>query len=296
MQNWRQKATQSQLWRAIKLAYARWVEVDGDQRAAAASYFLLLSLLPLTILVVTLGSLFIEREVATQSLVNLGNHRTVLTAEQERAAVEAIHGMLEARGTVSLAAFPLLLWGALKFLRILIRTTNRVWQSRPYEWWRLPLKSLGLLGITLNAVIIGILLPGWAQLVRSWLTTHLGFPQWAFGLVVHLIPWLVLFYWLLMIYRLAPSRPTAFSEIWLGALGATVLIWLGEQLFLFYVANFAQFNVLYGALGGIMAFLLWLYLSSCVGVFGVCFCAARAVVREQAGPHPESRRAPPQAA
>jgi YihY family inner membrane protein len=76
-----------------------------------------------------------------------------------------------------------------------------------------------------------------------------------------------------------PSWRTRFSEVWLGALAATGLIWLGERLFLVYAANFANFNVLYGALGGIVAFLLWLYLSGCVGVFGVCFCAAQAEVR-----------------
>ena len=188
----------------------------------------------------------------------------------------AIRGMLEARGKISLAAFALLIWGALKFLRALIRTTNRVWHSQTYNWWRLPLKSLGLLGITASAVLIGILLPGVARLVRPWLTTHLEFPQWTFALMFHLIPWLVLFYGLIMIYRLAPSRPTKFSEVWIGALAATVLIWIGELLFLVYAANFAHLNVLYGALGGIVAFLLWIYLSSCVCVFGVCFCAAQA--------------------
>lgn len=274
--------TQSQWWQAIKMAWSRWKEVDGDQRAAAFAYYLLLSMLPLITLLVSAGSLFVEREVATQALVMLGNRYTVLTADQERTAVETIHGMLEARGTISLAAFPLLIWGSLKFLRTLIRTTNRIWRSRSYNWLRLPLKSLGLLGITVSAVIIGILLPAVAQLVQTWLTTHLSFPQWAFGLLFHLIPWLVLFYGLLMIYRLAPSRPTTFSDVWLGALGATVLIRLGERLFLIYATNFAQYNVLYGALSGIVMFLLWLYLSSCVVVFGVCFCAGQAEVRRKA--------------
>jgi len=60
------------------------------------------------------------------------------------------------------------------------------------------------------------------------------------------------------------------------------LFWASELLFLVYAAHFVRFNLLYGALGGIMAFLLWLYLSSCVGVFGVCFCAAQAEVRVNA--------------
>jgi Ca2+-transporting ATPase len=274
-----QNVEQSNWWRTLKLAGARWAQEDGDQRAAAFAYYLLLSLLPLTLLVVAAGSLFVEREVATQAVVKLVNHYTPLTGEQERGAVATIRDWLNARGRISLAALPLLLWGALKFLRTLIRTTNRIWHAQTYNWWRLPLKSLGLLGITASAVLIGILLPAVAGLAGRWLATHLEFPHWAFALMFHLIPCLVLFYGLIMIYKLAPSRPTRFSEVWLGSLAATVLIWLGERLFLVYAANFAQFNVLYGALGGIVAFLLWLYLSSCVGVFGICFCAARAEVR-----------------
>ncbi|MBE0545125.1 MAG: YihY/virulence factor BrkB family protein [Verrucomicrobia bacterium] len=282
-----QHLKQSNWWRTIKLAGARWAQEDGDQRAAAFAYYLLLSLLPLTLLLVAAGSLFVEREVATQAVVKLVNHYTPLTGEQERETVATIRDWLNARGKISLAALPLLLWGAMKYLRTLIRTTNRIWQAQTYNWWRLPLKSLGLLGITASAVLIGIFLPGVARLVRDWLTTHLEFPQWAFALMFHLIPGLVLFYGLIMIYRLGPSRKTRFSEVWLGALAATGLIWLGERLFLAYATNLANFDVLYGSLGGIVAFLLWLYLSSCVGVFGICFCAAQAEVRGSANNHPE---------
>lgn len=279
MQTWLRNAKQSIWWCTIQRAWARWTEEDGDQRAAAFAYYLLLSLLPLTILLVTAGSLFVEREVATQAIVKWINQYTPLTSEQERTAVAGIREWLQARGKISLAALPLLLWGALKFLRTLIRTTNRIWQSQTYSWWRLPLKSLSLLGITASAVLIGILLPGFARLVQEWLNSYLAFPSWAFAVIFRLLPWLVLFYGLIMIYKLAPSRPTKFSEVWLGALGATVLIWIGELLFLVYAENFAHFNALYGALGGIAAFLLWVYLSGCIGVFGICICAAQADVR-----------------
>ena len=279
-------AKQSNWWRTIKCAWSRWVEEDGDQRAAAFAYYLLLSLLPLTILLVTLGTLFVDRDVTTQAIVKLVNHYTPLTSEQESTAVAGIREWLLARDKISLAALPLLLWSALKFLRTLIRTTNRVWQLQAYNWWRLPLKSLSLLGITTSALLIGILLPGLARLVREWLDGVLTLPQWAYALMFNILPWLVLFYGLIMIYKLAPSRLTKFSEVWLGALGATVLIWLGELLFLIYAANLANFNVLYGVLGGLVAFLLWVYLSGCVGVFGVCFCAALAETSDKAADPP----------
>jgi YihY family inner membrane protein len=277
---WWQRAKRSQWWLTIERACARWLQEDGDQHAAAFGYYLLLSLLPLTILLVTAGSFFVEHDVVMQMMVKLVNHYTPLSSDQQRDAVAAIQDLLEARGAIGLTALPLMLWGALKFLRTLIRTTNRIWQSPTYNWWQLPLKSLGLLGITVSAGLIGILLPALARLVQPWLTTQLQLPRWAFALLFHLIPWFVLFYGLIMIYKLAPSRAIRFSQVWLGALAATVLIWLGGVLFLVYAANFAHLNVLYGTLGGIVAFLLWLYLASCVAVFGVCFCAAQAELKD----------------
>jgi Ca2+-transporting ATPase len=40
--------------------------------------------------------------------------------------------------------------------------------------------------------------------------------------------------------------------------------------------DFARLNAAYGAFGGIMALLLWIYLSGCVFIFGACLCAGQA--------------------
>lgn len=288
MKEFLQKAKQSRWVRTLRLAHERWTHEDGDQRAAAFVYYLLLSLLPLIILLVAAGSWFVGREDATLAVVSLLKHYTPMTGDQEREAVKTIREWLQAGGKISLVALPLLLWGSIKFLRTLIRTSNRMWLSPTYNWWRLPLKSLGLLVITASVVVIGTLLPALARVVERWLVVHLDVPQWTFTLLLHLIPCVVMFYGLIMIYKLAPNRPTRLSEVWLGALSAAVFIWLGEWLFLIYATRFAHANVLYGALGGIMAFLVWIYLSSCVVVFGICFCAARAEIRGKISLEPEA--------
>ncbi len=282
-----QSVTPSSWWQLIKLAGRRWTEVDGDQRAAAFAYYLLLSLLPLVFVLVSAGSLFVERSVATTAVVQRVNRYVPLTSEQGGYAETNIRGMLDARGKINLAAFPLLILGSLQFLGTLIRTSNRVWHSPTYNWWRKPLKSLGLLGITVSTVLFGVLVPGVVRVFQRWLINDLKIPAWAFELILRMIPWFVLFYGILMIYKLAPSRYTTFAEVWLGALGATVLIWAGGQLFILQAAYLGRLNALYGALGGVMAFLLWLFFSSCVGIFGVCVCAAQAEVRKNASGHPK---------
>lgn len=292
MPTWCHDASRSKAWRIVKAARRRWTEVDGDQRAAAFAFYLLLSLFPIAVLVVTAGSLFVEREVAAREFIRWADHYTPLTPQQRGDALSSIHGLLESRGKINVAAIAMLVWGALKFLRALIRTTNRVWHSPTYSWWRLPLKSLALLGITASAAMIGILLPAVARFVRNWFTSYLDFPKWMFELVFSIIPWLVLFYGFVMIYKMAPSRRTRFAEVWMGALVVTVLLWLGGILFLVYATNIAHFNMLYGSLGGIVAFLLWIYLSSCACVFGICLNAARAEIRNPTSDKPDRSSQP----
>jgi YihY family inner membrane protein len=276
---WFHDTSRAKAWRIVKAARQRWTDVDGDQRSAAFAFYLVLSLFPIAVLLVSAGSLFVEREVVIREFISWADHYTPMTPQQRGDALSSIQVLFDSRGKINVTAVAILVWGALKFLRALIRTTNRIWQSPTYSWWRLPLKSLGLLGITASAASIGILLPAAARFVRNWFTSYLGFPKWTFELVFSIIPWLVLFYGIVMVYKMASSRRTGFSEVWIGALVVTVLLWLGGILFLVYATNIANFNVLYGSLGGIVAFLLWVYLSSSACVFGICLNAARAEAR-----------------
>ncbi len=285
MIRWLNKLKVSATGRIVLNTYERWKEVDGDQRAAAFAWFLLLSLLPLVIILVILGSLFVEREVATRELIQWLYNYNPLTRDQRSAIVNMMNNLMNARGGVNLLAFLLLIWSSLKFLRTLVKSSNHVWKSHPYSWWKLPLKSLGLLGITISAVLFGVLLPAVAQLARDWITELLAIPDIAFTALFSFIPWIVLFYGLIMIYRIAPSRKTKFSEVWAGALVATAMIWIGETLFLYYISNIGSFDVVYGTLGGVVAFFLWLYFSCSVCIIGVCLSAARAEAIERLPDH-----------
>jgi|GEM_PF-2775436 len=58
-------------------------------------------------------------------------------------------------------------------------------------------------------------------------------------------------------------------------LAATAMIWICQLVFLVYVAYFAQSKVLYGALGCVVLFIVWAYLSSYFGAFGFCYLVRR---------------------
>lgn len=80
---------------------------------------------------------------------------------------------------------------------------------------------------------------------------------------------LVLILGLSILYRFGPSRDDA-KWRWVspGALFASIAWLVGSMLFSWYVANFANYNATYGALGALVAMLIWIWLSATIIVLG----------------------------
>jgi Ca2+-transporting ATPase len=235
------------------------------------------SLFPLMVLFVTIASSFVDRDRAGKEAIAYMENYVPISGEVQRHIFDAIGGVIKARQQAGAVAFLILVWAARQSFTTLICATNRAWGTADYNWWRLPLKSLVLLGMTVGAVLLGMAAPVLMRLAKGWLFPVNDFRSWVYGLGSFFIPLLVVFFSLSLFYRLAPRRPTRFAEVWAAALCATVLLRAGESLFVIYLKDFATSNAVYGAFGGIMALLLWIYLSGCVFIFGACLCAVSSI-------------------
>lgn len=266
-------------WAIFRLAARRFLRIDGTDWAGAFAFNAFFSLFPLMILLVTIASAFIDRGLAGTAVIAYVETYVPIGGDMQNYIFDTVAGVINARGPAGAVAFIILAWVTLQCFTTLVSATNRAWGTAGYSWWRLPLKSLMLLGITAGAVLLSIGAPVPAQIARDWLFPMSDFRSWVYTLLSFFIPLLVLFLGLSLFYRLAPRRPTHFSEVWVGALSATALLLVAESLFVIYLKHFATLNAVYGAFGGIMALLLWIYLSGCIFIFGACLCAARAEVR-----------------
>jgi len=264
------------VWAILCLAVKTFLRIDGAQWAGAFAFNAFFSLLPLMILLVTIASSFVDRDRAGTEVVAYMESYVPISGEMQRYIFDAIGGVITAREQAGAVAFLILVWAALQCFTTLICATNRAWGTEVYNWWRLPLKSLVLLGVTAGAVLLGMAAPVLAKMAKDWLFPVNDFRSWVYALGSFVIPLLVVFFGLSLFYRLAPRRPTQFAEVWAAALGATALLQAAESLFVIYLKNFATLNAVYGAFGGIMALLLWIYLSGCIFIFGACLCAAQA--------------------
>jgi len=264
------------IWTIFRLAAERFFFIDGAQRAGAFAYNAFFSLFPLIILFVTIASVFISYDTAGRAVIGYVKHYVPLSGETQRYIFDTIAGVVKTRSKASAAAFLMLLWAAPQFFTTLITAANRAWGTKAGNWWQQPLQSGLLLGLLVCAVLLSLGLSIVDRVTSALLFPLYHYLPWIYKTGAALIPWMVVFISLSVFYKLAPWRQTRFSEVWPGALCASALLHAVEALFVAYLKNFATFNAIYGAFGGIMALLLWIYLSGCVFIFGACLCASQA--------------------
>ena len=266
-------------WAIFCIAFTKFLRIDGARWARAFAFSAFFALFPLMILIATIASSYVDRDRAGKQVIAYIESYVPISGEMQRHIFDTIAGVINARGQAGAVALVILVWGTLNCFTTLICATNLAWGGAVYNWWRLRLKSLALLGITAGAVLLGMTVPVLMGMTKDWLFTAHDFRSWVYDLGRLFIPLLVMFFGLSLFYRLAPRRPTRFAEVWPAALCATVLLQAGETLFVIYLKDFATLNAVYGTFGGIMALLLWIYVSGCAFIFGACLCVGQAEVR-----------------
>jgi Ca2+-transporting ATPase len=266
------------VWAILGFAVKTFARIDGGQWAGAFAFNVFFSLFPLMILLVTIASYFIEPATAEKQVIAYMERYVPISGEMHRHIVDTIAGVINSRGQASAVALLILVWVALQCFTTLICATNRAWGPAASNWWRLPLKSLALFGITGGTVLVGMTAPVLMRMTKGWMfTDNLRIGGYSMG--SFFIPLVAVFFGLSLFYKLAPRQPTRFAGVWAPALCATILLQCCESLFEIYMKDFATLNAVYGAFGGIMALLLWIYVSGCIFIFGACLCAGQAEMR-----------------
>ncbi|HEY3803061.1 MAG TPA: YihY/virulence factor BrkB family protein [Kofleriaceae bacterium] len=252
-----------ELYRAV-------IDDDITDGAAMLAYYAVMAIFPMLVFVGTLALLVIPVTtlhegiaMATEALPH--GVRDLLTTR--------IDSLVEARHT-GIAAFTLAfaLWGASRGavgLQIALNNISGKRDSR--SWVRRQLIAIGTtLGIAVLALVaLGLLVVG--PFVTDSLASWIGGGD-VFGLAWSIGRWvgaglLVLIVWAI-IYKFLPDTDAPFKLFTPGAI-VGVLGWLGiSALFGLYISHFNRYEATYGALGGAIIFLLWLWLSAIALLFG----------------------------
>lgn len=261
--------------------------------AAALTYYGVLAIFPMLIVLVSLLGLI--GESATQPLVeNLAKVAPGPAQQIFTSAIENIEGNKGTAGVLFVIGLLVALWSASSYIAAFMRASNVIWdvpEGRPI-WKTIPLRfgvtliTVVLLTISAIAVVFtGALARQLAGLigVGNSAVTIWDIAKWpVLLLIVSLL--------LAILYYASPNvRQPGFRWITVGSVLAVVLWILASAAFAFYVASFASYNKTYGALGGIVVFLVWLWITNVVILLGAEFDAEIARGRQIQGGHPAER-------
>ena len=82
------------------------------------------------------------------------------------------------------------------------------------------------------------------------------------NLALRAIPWVITLTVFLLLYRLVPNCKTYWRYVWPGAVVAAVLYEVSKGIFVWYLANVANYELVYGSLASMIVLLSWAYLSA----------------------------------
>jgi len=258
--------------------------------AAALTYYGVLSIFPALLALVSILGLI--GKSATQPLIN--NLSSVASGPAKQIITSAIQNLQSGRGgagVLFVVALAGALWSASGYVAAFMQGSNVIYgvgEGRPI-WKTVPtrllttlvlllLLALAAVGVTFTgglATQAGKLLGAGSSAVTIW-----DIAKWPVILAI-VLTMLSILYWA------SPNvKHPRFRWVSAGGILGVVVSIIASAGFALYVANFASYNKTYGAFGGVIVFLVWLWISNIAILLGAEFNAELERGRQIHAGHP----------
>jgi membrane protein len=259
---------------------------DNLTFASSIAYYALLSMFPFLLIVLwTLGRVTVgDRDASLLQVVSqaVPGHLDFLFTQ--------IEALSQVKVRVGVAGFLLALWGSFGIFGAITSAVNHAWgvEKRP-SFWKHKLIGFTMLGASGLLLLITLVLVSSVQLAQAnWFTSLIRTVpvlSWLRGLILSNLPTPLFMLVVGLLYYFVPNAKMRFRDVWPGALIAGVLWRLAFAGFSWYVSDLSRFTVL-GQVAAVAVFLVWVYLSAVIFLYGVEVSAAYSRLRQQ-------RTAPP---
>jgi len=274
----------------VKRTMRKYSEDRCSLLAAAISYYVLFSVVPLTIFLASIFGFVMRDESTRQEVIDRIVAETPLQqGEGSNLVKDTIDGVTRASAPLTVLGLVGVAWSASAMFGSVRRSLTIVWgteRERPFVQQKLV--DLGMMAGLGLALLLSVVGTGFLRTLRETSTDWLGplsaNANWFWEAVRYLLPAVFSFTLFAVLYRYVPRASARFGEVWPAALLATVLFEALKNSFAVYVANFNNYNLAYGALGGILIFLLWTYLAANILLLGAEAAARLAELRSGAFP------------
>jgi membrane protein len=252
-------------------------DIDATHRAAAVAYYAVLSVFPLILgLIAVFGFFLPSANLQDKLLIFVGDNIPGATDILK----QNINSIIELRGAMGVLSIVILLWGASALFSAVSVAINRAWDIRQYSRHFFTRKA-GELGMVLGIGILFLLSLGTSAII-SIIFKALKLPVAnlvAVDLGSRLVAFVLMLTVFLLLYKFIPNTRTYWRYIWPGALIAAFLFEIARTLFVYYINNIANYQLIYGSIASIVVLLVWIYYSAFIMVLGAAFTHQYSLMR-----------------
>jgi membrane protein len=265
----------------IKRTLTEFSEDNLTDSAAALTYYAILSIFPALLALVAIVGLVGDPHTVTKEMTTLVTSIGPASAAQTfKGPIQGLTKSSSTAGILLIAGIVAALWSASGYVGAFMRASNVIYEveeGRSIIKLR-PLQMLVtfVLVLLLAVVLVALVLTGplaskvgsaigiGSSVVKVW-----DIAKWPVLLIV------VMFMIALLYYASPNARLRSLKSIVPGAVLAVVVWLVASAAFAFYVANFGSYNKTYGTLGGVICFLVWMWITNVAILLGAEINAER---------------------
>ena len=246
----------------------------AGQAAAGLAYYLIFSLFPLLLVLISAGSFFLDREQVYHKVSQLVQQNTPDSYEW---IDENLRNVLAKRGTVGVVGIATLLWAASGGFMSLAYNINLAWlEARQRNFFQRRLIGLqmiaGLSGLFLLSLILDWII-NLLHVFNSPVVAFLQLSSWKW--LSNLFSWMAILLLFYALYSLIPTVNVRRRAALWGALAASVSWKVATALFSLYIrSGFGRYELVYGSVGALVAFLFLIYILATITLFGAHLTSA----------------------
>jgi membrane protein len=262
------------IFATLKRTATEFMEDNLTDWAAALTYYGLLALFPALIAMVSLIGLVGDPKSTTESLTEIVTEiGPASAAETFSGPIESIASNQSAAGLAFIAGLAVALWSASGYVGAFMRASNVIYETpegRPF--WKLrPLQLAVTLVMVVLMAILALALVLTGPVVEA-VAGPIGLGDTAVS-IWNIAKWpamvAIFLFMVALLYYASPNvKLRGFKWVTPGSLVAIVVWALASAAFAFYVANFGSYDKTYGTLGGLVALLVWFWISNLAILFG----------------------------
>ena len=280
------------IWQFVKEVWLAYGKDNGSVAAAGVAFYLLLSMVPLLLFLISVVAYFTTPAQAESLAIHLSHSfgRGIGGALR----VEFL-SVIQLRGLLTGVSLLLGLWSGSQVFVVMELALDQIWDvidRRPF-WIRY---SIALLMVLVSGALMACAI-GLTYLLRTLgrlgipvalQQHHLHSPLWISALVTWILPLVIATIAFALMYRFLSARKVSWAMALPGALIAAVAWELVLQAFSWYTASYANYSRLYGSLSSLVLLMLWFDYSTQILLLGA-ECSA-VLYKYRKADHHERRR------